>query len=146
MFYGVEIDVPVLLNGRGSGSISLNNQPYILTRITHQIIGPTATASSSGLFQDGQYSIEMKDEQSNYQNIPIMAQTFMGSVVSGFSYELPYPIPYAGSKTLTFNVFNRVVRTLDPEADYFSVAITVHGIADWGELGPQTGRPLPRAR
>ena len=61
----------------------------------------------------------------------------MGSVRSGFSYEFPYPIPYAGNKTLTFEIFNRCARTLVPEADYFTVALVVHGIADWGKVLPQ---------
>lgn len=134
MWYGVEIDVPVLLNGRGVGSISLNNQPFIATRLTHQVIGDTAHASSSGLFQDGMYTIAFKDEQSNYINQPIPSECFAGSVVGGFSYEFPYPLPYAGSKTVTFEVYNRVLRTLDPESDYFTVAIVLHGIADWGTV------------
>lgn len=137
--YGVEISVPVALNGTGQANLVLNNQPFIMTRITHQVVGDTAHASTSGLFQDGMYSIEWKDEMSNYQNGPIMADLMFGNVAAGFSYMLPYPLPYAGNKTLFFRVTNRVLRALTPEADYFTVAICVHGIGNWGTVLPQKG-------
>jgi len=134
MFYSVEISVPVTQGGIGRGSVTINNQPYIMTRITHKIIGRTATPDTSGLYQDGQYDLEFKDEQSNYQNQPIPADIMFGSVATGFLIELPYPIPFAGNKTLTFNITNRVPRALSPQQDHYPVHIAVHGVADWGEL------------
>lgn len=143
-FYPVEITVGETSGDRGTGSIYLNNQPFILTRITHQIVGDTAHSSTSDLFQDGMYSIYWRDDQSVYTNAPIMANSAFGSVASGFSYELPYPIPYAGSKTISFEVTNRVTRDL--EADEFVVAILLHGVAFWGELSPPPGTPQLRQR
>jgi len=137
-WYGLKIDVPAQLDGRGAGSINLNNQPFIMTRMTHQIQGCTDPDIDNGLYQDGQYDIAWKDEQSNYQNGPLPAECFMGSVRSGFSYEFPYPIPYSGNKTLTFEIFNRCARIItgsDP-IPYFKVAIVIHGIADWGTVLP----------
>lgn len=75
-----------------------------------------------------------RDEQSSYQNQSIPANLMWGWVQSGYVMELPYPLPYAGNKTLYFEVTNRVTRTLVPTADYFQVGIAVHGIADWGTL------------
>lgn len=145
MYYGVQISVGVDDGQIGRGSISLNNQPYILTRISSKIVGDTADPSTSGLYQDGQYDVVWKDEQSNYQKGSIPADLMWGSYGSadggnggGFFMNLPYVLPYAGNKTLSFEIENRVPRTLVPEAEYFTVAICVAGIADWGTL--KTGR------
>jgi len=134
MWYGVEIDVPVLLNGRGQGSISINNQPFLLYRITHAIIGPTFDWQTTGWYQDDQYSIEFRDENSNYQNIPIMSAMMFGSAREGRYMDFAIPLAYSGNKTLSFTVTNRYLRVLTPLADYYRVGITVHGVADWGPL------------
>lgn len=132
--YHVEIDVPVTAGQTGTGSIAINNEPFCMTRITHRIIGNTADPSTSGLYQDGQYDIEWKDEQRNYVDGPINANLMFGWDESGYVLELPFPIPFVGNKTLTFRVTNRVTRTLTPTASYFPVQICLHGIADLGEL------------
>jgi len=136
MYYGLDISVPVLQGGVGQGSVTLNNQPYIMTRIMHKVTGRTATPTTSGLYQDGQYYLEFKDEQSNYQNQPIPADIMFGSVETGFVVELPYPIAFAGNKTLTFRITNVPPRALSPQEDNYTVSIAVHGIADWGTLSP----------
>lgn len=136
LYYAVEISVPAAADGIGRGSIHLNNQPYILTRIAGKIIGDTYDPSTTGLAEDGQYDLLFKDEQSSYQNQSIPLNLMFGWVFSGYVMELAYPLPYAGSKTLTFEVTNRVTRTLVPTADYFTVGICVHGIAYWGALAP----------
>lgn len=136
LYYGVEISVGVAADAVGRGSISLNNQPYILTRITAKIIGDTAVPTTTGLYEDGQYDCEFKDEQSNYQNQSIPCNLMWGWVQTGYVMELPYPLPYAGAKTLQFIITNRVTRALTPTADYFTVGICLHGIAYWGSLTP----------
>lgn len=118
-----------------------------MTRITHKIVGDTADPSTSGLFNDGQYDVVWKDEQSNYQKGEIPADLMWGSYGSsdggnggGFVMNMPYPLPYAGNKTLSFDITNAVARVLagDPVPTHFVVAICVSGIADWGTL--QTSR------
>jgi hypothetical protein len=136
------VSVGLTEGARAVNSINLNNQPYIMTRITHQIVGNTTDPETSGLYQDGMYAIAWKDEQSVYTDAPIMANCFAGSVVAGFSYEMPFPLPYAGNKTLTFEVYNRVARTLAPGVDTFEVAIVLHGISFWGELVNDQGAPI----
>ena len=137
MYYGVDISVPVIQGGVGQGSITINNQPYIMTRVTHKIVGRTADPDTSGLYQDGQYYLEFKDEQSNYQNGPIPADIMFGSVVSGYVMELPFPLAFAGNKTLTFRITNVPPRALSPTQDYYTVHVAIHGIADWGTLSPK---------
>lgn len=129
--YETTIEVPVEIDGSGEGTIQILNQPFIMTRITHQIIGNTEDGQATGLYQDGQYYIDWKDELSQYQNDPILAEAGYGS--SRFqSIPLDCPIPFAGNKTLTFRVINAYTRVLSPESDIFYVQIVVHGIADWG--------------
>lgn len=134
MYYPVEIDVPVTAGQSAFGSVTINNQPFILQQITHQIIGDTCDWEATGLCQDGQYDIELSDDQSNYQSGPIPAGANLGGPGMGFSLLLTFPIPYAGAKTLNARVTNRVTRILVPSADTFLVKITFCGIADWGEL------------
>lgn len=138
LFYRVEVTVGDGVGDRGIASIALNSQPYILTRIQHKIVGPTADPGTSGLYQDGQYDIAWRDEYSNYQSPGFApADLMFGSVATGYALDLPYPIPFAGNKTLTFEVQNRVARAIvAPPATEFIVAIVLHGIADWGEIRP----------
>lgn len=140
MWYGVEIDVPVILNGQGEGSINLNNQPYLLYRISHAIIGATYDWATTGLMQDDQYSISFRDEQSNYQNMPAMSALLYGSAREGRYNDFAIPLAYSGNRTLHFQIINRVTRVLAPQADYFRVGITLHGVSDWGPLVGNVGR------
>lgn len=137
LYYGVKIAVGIAAGAVGRGSITINNQPYIMTRITTKIVGNTANPSVSGLYQDGQYDIEWKDEQSNYQNGPIPADLLFGSVASGYIIELAFPIAFAGNKTLSFTLTNQVNRAVVPQVETFEIAVALHGVADWGTLGPR---------
>lgn len=134
VWYGVEIEVPVIANGIGRGSITIDTRPFLLTRITHAVVGATFDWETTGLYQDGQYSINFRDESTNYQNIPLMSETMLGPVRSGHFLDLAVPLAYSGNRTFQFEVTNRYLRVLTPESDYFTVALTIHGVADWGGL------------
>lgn len=138
MWYGVEIDVQVADNGRGEGSIQINNQPFLLYRITHMIVGASWDWLTTGLEQDGQYTIEFRDENSNYQNIPMNAPLLYGPWDQPLDFAIP--LAYSGNRSLHFRVINRHTRTLTPDADYFKVAIGLHGVADWGPLQTNVAR------
>jgi len=138
--YSTEIDVSIADGGLGRGQITTNQQPFIFTRLSHQIIGNTGDPETSGLYQDGQYTISFKDEIANYQKEPTMADILCGSVRSGYIAWLAMPLSLAGTRTITFDIVNRVARVLSPEADYFKVMITMHGMADWGQLLNQMSR------
>lgn len=133
LYYGVQIDVGSTLGQVGRGSITINNQPYIMTHVLHQMVG-SMDPEISGLTQDGQYLINFKDEQSNYQNVPLPADMLFGSVRSGYIVPLAYPIPFAGNKTLTFELTNTYTRTLPGSVDTFKVYVAIAGVADWGDL------------
>lgn len=136
MYYPVTIPVPLAAGGSELGSLTINNQPFIWTFLGHQIIGNTGDPETSGLYQDAQYDIEMKDEQSNYQSALIPAGATFGGAAMGYMMEFPLPIPYPGSKTLTFRITNHYTRILtpDPAEAVFNVKLVVGGMADWGTL------------
>ena len=136
MMYPLEIPVPIAADQSENGSLTINNQPFIWTRLAHQIMGNTGDPETSGLYQDGQYDIAFKDEQSNYQKISFPAGATLGGPGQGYEVELPFPIPFAGSKTITFTITNRYARVLTPEPaePVFPVKLVVIGVADWGEL------------
>lgn len=136
MWYTLEIPVPLSANGSEVGSVTINNQPWIWMSLGHQIIGNTGDPETSGLYQDGQYSIELKDEQSNYQNLPVPASAAFGGGAFGYNIPFPMPIGYPGSKTLTFRITNHYTRILTPAPaeDIFNVKLVLNGVADWGTL------------
>jgi len=136
MTYPVTIDVPVAAGGSESGSVTINNQPFIFTDLGHQIMGNTGDPETSGLYQDGQYDIEWRDEQSNYQSAPVPASAAFGGGAYGYNVPLSLPIAYPGTKTLTFRIVNAYTRILTPQPAeaVFKVKIVVIGIADWGTL------------
>jgi hypothetical protein len=128
--YGVEIAVPVIAGGQESGAIQILNQPFVMDRISPSVVGDISDPVATGLADDGQYYIEWKDEQSEYQNQPLLAKTAFGT--DQFPIPLSLPIAFAGNRTLTFRVTNAYTRVLNPSATTFRVFITIHGVADWG--------------
>jgi hypothetical protein len=132
MNYAVNIDVPVVANGIGRGYIQLNNQPIFITRVSCEILGNTEDPETSGLYQDGQYFISMNDEQRNYSNIPVMADLLFGPKRVGPWRSLEYPLQYAASHALRFEIINVYTRVLTPISTTFTVQICLSGLADWG--------------
>ena len=135
MYYPLEVSVPIANIAFGEGSININNQPYIWKRTIHGVIGQldyTTDFSGSGLKDDGMYTIEFKDEQSNYQQIAGRADLMFGS--REYWLDMPFPIPYAGNRTLTFRITNRYTRLFVPAASFFIVSVVMHGFADWGSV------------
>lgn len=136
LIYAVTIDVPVIEGGIGQGAVQLRNQPFIVTKLTHRILGRTGDPESSGLYDDGQYLIEWKDDMRVFTPVAINADLLMGPKNYGEFPDLVYPIYYAGTIALHFRITNQYARTLSPTSDYFKVQIAVHGTADWGKLQP----------
>jgi len=133
LYYGVPITVNKADGSIGRGSITINNQPYIMTHVLHTIIGNVNDYSTTGLANDGQYLITFKDEQSNYQNVPLPAAMLFGSVESGYVNPLAYPIAFAGNKTISFEITNLYTRPLQV-GDDFKVYVAIAGTSDWGSL------------
>lgn len=143
-FYKCDIDVPVAAGQIESGSVTTDRPSFWLTRVTHQIVGPTGDPQTTGLFQDGQYSIEWKDELSVYTNgTPdsfVMPDAIFGSVRAGHDKLLAFPMYFASRNTHTFRIRNEVTRNLNPAAETFRVQIQLHGISDFGKAVTERAR------
>lgn len=138
-WYGVEIEVPITLDGEGSGSITIKDQPFLLYRITHGIIGATYDWETTGRYQDDQYTINLSDDNQVYQNIPINSALMFGSARMGRYLDFAIPVAYSGTRTLNFTIRNLYARVLTPEEDYFKVQICLHGVVDRGDLKSNYG-------
>jgi hypothetical protein len=136
-FEKVRIDVGIDLNAIGRGSITTVDLPFYLMRLTHQIVGPTHDWLTTGLMQDGQYSVSWKDERTVYTHGQpdnfIMPDSMWGSVRTGHQFLLPRVQYYPGRNTHSFEIRNEVARLLSPPQDLFTVEIVLHGMLDHGE-------------
>lgn len=134
MAYSQTCDVPVTANGVGRCAINTMNQPYILTRIGHVVLGNTVDWMTTGLINDGQYLIHWTDEQRQYIDNPTNANLLWGPHIEGENRNLEYPIYYAGNHALQFEITNLYTRVLTPQADNFTIEILLSGLADFGKL------------
>lgn len=125
-----DIDIGIDENSVGLGSVALLNHPQYITRITHQIIGNTGNPEESGLYQDGQYSIEIKDQKTVFTLNAVQANNLLGPMIDGPFPDLGLPKYYQGVNTLQFRLTNLVNRTLSEEAETFRVQLAVHGVAN----------------
>lgn len=132
MNYGVTISVGVAANSIGRGNVQLNEQAFIITKVAIGIIGNTFDPETSGLYDDGQFLVSMNDETKNYSNIPILCDLIFGPKQAGPFRSLEYPIMYAASHSIKFELINTYTRILTPRADTFQVQIALCGLADWG--------------
>lgn len=132
MNYAVTIDVPVVQNGIGRGSVQLNEQAYLITRISMLILGNTEDPETSGLYQDGQFLVSMNDEIRNYSNVPVHSDLLFGPKREGSFRTLEYPICYQAGHSIKFELTNTYTRILTPQADTFQVQVCLSGLADWG--------------
>lgn len=121
-------DIPV--GASNSPSVNIVNFPFILTRITHAIIGPNQliAALPNNLLQDGQYNLEMRTDQYNYQTAPINAVLMCGSADDWL--ELPTPEELAPKTTVTIIVTNTILR---PVGGVLNVQIVLHGLEPIGD-------------
>jgi hypothetical protein len=132
MVYAVAIDVPVEANGIGRGWIQLNEQALFITRASCLILGNTMDPETSGLYQDGQYLISMRDEVWNYSNVPTHADLLWGPKIEGDWRTFEYPLYYSASHAIYFELTNVYTRILTPTAPTFRVQIALSGLADYG--------------
>ena len=140
LFYSVEVVVPIGLQGIGRGSVSINNQPFIWLRTAHSIVGDVSNPAVSNLWNDGQYDVNFRDDEAVYQRDFALASLVFGGYGSaqggqqgGYPIDMPYPIPFAGNRTVSFEVRNRVLRAPADASQTFTVQFVMHGIGSWGK-------------
>jgi len=134
--YGCIIEVPVTEGEWGENTIQVMNQPFVWDRLTHSVIGNTNDYQATGLADDGQYFIEWREENSWYQNQPLLARNAYGT--KDFPIPLTTPVGFAGNRTMTFRITNAYTRVLTPDAEIYKVEIVIHGASDWGPDATQS--------
>ena len=130
-YYAATVTVDTAEGGIGEGAVTFDNVPFILTHATHTILGASFdyTEIPAVIKQDGQYSIDWKDDQTSFQNEPISAESMFGSNRIGEIIPLPVRVAYKGSKTLSVRITNLVDRTATGTT--FKVQIVFCGFELW---------------
>lgn len=129
-------DIGVDVDSQARLSIRTIYAPYMWTAVTHGIVGNIDDPETSGLYNDGQYLINWKDERSAYVNNPIPANLAFGPHKEGDFPESPLPVFFPANHTVTFELTNLYNRILTPEADTFRIYIALKGLHYWGQLKP----------
>ncbi len=128
-FYPVTVPVPTALNGVGQDSFKINNAKFLAKQITHEIVGASLdfAEANTAIKQDGQYSVEIKDEREAWQSEPMMPDASFGSVRTGRWIPLFAPIAFAGSQTIQVRVQNLIDRA-PSTLDLFNVHFVFFGV------------------
>lgn len=135
-FYAVVVTIPAdpgptLPPGKADGgSFTVVNVPFVATRMTSAIVGDNQLAAFvpvTAIIQDGQYAIEFRTDQHNFQSEPIMAAAFHGN--PGGFIDFPCPVELAPKVAVSIRVMNLITRQ-----DALRVQVVFHGIEPL--LGP----------
>lgn len=105
--YIVNVEIGAAFGNVGAGSIAVNNEPFLLTGIRHQIIYDGVNTAAAQL-QDGLYSIDwsLMETQRFFKGARPMANAMFGSPTYGNWKEFNVPIPLQGNETLNVAVMN----------------------------------------
>ena len=139
MIFTVDVRFGQTRGDQGTGSVSINDRPFIIQQITHQLINPTRDGTDPDMsvqaLQDGLYRINWSlYNQVRYFQGPVpMADTAFGSVRHGRWIPLPVPVALEKNRTLNVEVTNEVDR--DPLVKAYSLHIEFQGIEDLRQQG-----------
>jgi hypothetical protein len=117
--YAITVSLPVDQTGvcpvgsRNTGSVTIVNLPFLLTKITHGIMGNNHLGAGASLtpivYQDGQYTLQWRTDQHNYESEPILAGPGYGMAEDHFKLATPEELP--PKTTITIEVVNQIQRT-----------------------------------
>jgi hypothetical protein len=134
--YPAFVDLGVAANAQANMVINTNFAPYIWTHVTHTIAGNIDDPETSGLRNDGQYLVRLRDERTNYTDQAAPALTLFGPHKEGAFPELPFPIFFPANHAVNIELTNIYTRVLTPVADTFRVWFVLRGMQYWGQLRP----------
>jgi len=128
--FSIDIEVGKEKGQEGRGQIAINDRPYLIKRITHQIVStdPNVSVQES---QDGLYRIDwsLYEQVRFWKGSPPMADAAYGSIRHGVWRDLMVPVPLSGNQTLHVYITNEATRT-----ENFIVNVQFHGAEDLTEL------------
>ena len=134
--YSEYVDLGVAADAQGVMVFNTNFAPYIWTNVTHGVVGNVDDPTSSGLYNDGQYLVRMRDERTNYLDKPIPANLAFGPHKEGEFADLPMPIFFPANHAVNVELTNIWTRVLTPVSETFRVYFAIRGMQYWGQLKP----------
>lgn len=134
MKFSVDVTLEKEIGSVGKGQVQINDRPFVLKKITHQIIAHTPNQNVYQQ-QDGLYRIDWSEyEQVRFWkgSIP-MADAAYGSIRDGHWIPLDAPVTLPGGQTLHVQILNEANRD-----EKIQVQIIFHGIQRLGSLSQAT--------
>lgn len=115
----------------GKNAVPINDRPFVLEMVTHQITTPfsyTAPYDSYAANQDGLYTLDwsLYDQDRYWQGDPPMADAAFGSVRHGIWIPLRSPIALEKNRTLNVKIGNVGLKRND-----YKVQVLFHGVEDY---------------
>jgi hypothetical protein len=123
-YYVINAITGALLDNTGSGNVTLDNQPFVLTKISVGI-----KEENDGQDQDGNYLVRFRDQNRYYQNDFARPGFMLGNATLSRLIPLDVEIVYQGSTTITLDVINTVARTYP--SDEFTIQAVLIGFERW---------------
>lgn len=120
-WYGINMNLDATVNGVGQNSVQLDSRWFYCEAITHGIMGVDIDA------QHGDYLVTFRDDETNYTNIPLMANLMMGNVFQGVALPLSQPRLYRGSQSVIAELQNLTDRTAEYPEGFYPVQIVLKG-------------------
>lgn len=134
MKFVIDVNIPLEFGAEGRGQVSINDRPFVLEYLSHQII-PAALDQNQDVtgwfYQDGLYSLDwsLYEQARFWKGVPPMADAAFGSIRDGNWKKLRAPVSLVGNETLNVVIRNQVLR----EAA-FKVQVIFHGIQRGGNM------------
>ncbi len=130
MMFSTLVEVGNIDGAVGKNAVPINDRPFVLELVTHQITGPTTYDANHGYDenQNGYYTIDwsLYNQDRYWQGDPPMADAAFGSVRTGIWIPLRAPIALEKSRTLNVSVGNVGLKRAD-----YKVMIIFHGVEDY---------------
>lgn len=133
MQFVVDVQVEDTNGAEGRGQVAINDRPFILQSIRHQII-PAAISEAADVtgwaYQDGLYRLDwsLYEQARFWKGVPPMADAAYGSIRDGNWLPLRAPVSLPGNETLHVTIRNAVARQAA-----FTVQVIFDGIQRGGQ-------------
>lgn len=127
--FTVDVVVPWEAGEKGSGSEAINDKPFIITHLTHQIVATVDLAESVQIVQHGLYRIDFSlyQQERFWQGSPPMADAAYGSIRHGIWDKFDVPLALEKNRTLNVEIYNVQDQILHED---YTVQVQFHGFED----------------
>ena len=134
MQFVVDVSIDGADGSEGRGQVAINDRPFILQYITHQIIPGALNGAddvTGWLYQDGLYRLDwsLYEQARFWKGVPPMADAAYGSIRDGNWIRFPAPVSLPGNETLHVTIRNEVERQ-----EPWYVQVIFHGIQRGGQM------------